>query len=311
MSFLVEIPQSAYPDDALARFSVKSDFDLENARAMMWMSQLAYETRWKDKIDKVLATWGLTELEVIDNEPGTAISRRTACAIVACGHGATIVAFAGTDPLKINDWITDFTPQPSTDDIHTGFQSAVDKIWQRITNAIKSAPATERALFFTGHSLGGALAIIAAQRAPSDPGIPAATAVYTFGSPRAGGPQFAGAYPMTLADSTYRLVHGNDLVATVPPSRLPPPAAFQHVGRCIQCKSGGRFDLSSPILPRGEDKPDFLESAKMGALDELRTLLAGQLFRQVGPGVVGWIVAVLPRQARDHVPASYFAALAR
>jgi hypothetical protein len=44
MSIFVELPRLAYPDNALDNFVATTDFKLENARAMMWLSQLAYET---------------------------------------------------------------------------------------------------------------------------------------------------------------------------------------------------------------------------------------------------------------------------
>jgi Lipase (class 3) len=305
MSFLVELPRSEYPDDAQDAFTVTAQFELENARAMMWMSQLAYETAHAGKVESILRAWGLSKREIIDNPPGTRLPLRTACAIVAGGRGATIVAFAGTDPLKINDWITDFNALPSADGIHTGFRAAVAAIWPRIAAAIANRPQAERALFLTGHSLGGALAIVAAAQASSDPQLQP-TAIYTYGSPRPGDTQFAGVYNPLLGDVTYRLVHGTDLVATVPPS----VSGFRHVGRAMQCSSDGRFDLQTPILPRDEDKPDFLASLFSSVSTELHALIAGNLFMPVGKGPLRQFLGILPRQIRDHVPPSYFTALA-
>ena len=54
-----------------------------------------------------------------------------------------------------------------------------------------------------------------------------ATAVYTFGSPRTGGSKFKTDYA-PLAERTFRLVDGDDIVAHVPP-RL--GGLFCHVGR--------------------------------------------------------------------------------
>jgi triacylglycerol lipase len=305
MSFLVELPRNQYPDDAQDAFTVTSQFGLENARAMMWLSQLAYETAHPGKIEDILRAWGLTRREIIDNPPATRLPLKTACAIVAGGRGATIVAFAGTDPLKINDWITDFNALPSADGIHTGFRAGLAAIWPRIAAAIANRPQTERALFFTGHSLGAALAIVAAAQALSDPQLQP-TAIYTYGCPRAGDRQFADAYNPALGDITFRLVHGTDLVPTVPPSLL----GFRHVGRAIQCSSGGRFDLQTPILPRDTDEPGFLASLFTSVGDELDALIAGKLFTPVGPGPLGQFIGILPRQIRDHLPPSYFAALA-
>ena len=57
MSFLVEILASAYPPDALNKFTGGSDFSLDNAGAMMWMSQLAYETASESKVKISSRSW--------------------------------------------------------------------------------------------------------------------------------------------------------------------------------------------------------------------------------------------------------------
>jgi triacylglycerol lipase len=306
MTFLVELPRNEYPNDAMDSFRAAPDFVLGNARAMMWMSQLAYETAHERKVDDILGAWKLTRRAVISNPVPLHLPLSTACAVAAGGRGATIVAFAGSDPLKINDWITDFRALPSPENTHTGFETAVAASWPLIAAAIAARPAAESAVVFTGHSLGGALAIIAAQRSMREPGVQA-TAVYTFGSPRPGGSQFAGAYTPALGDRTYRLVHGNDVVSTVPPSIT---GIFQHVGRCIQCASEGRFDLQTPLLSRNDDKPDFAENVFDSGRRDLLALLDGRVFFPVGPGLQGQLTGILPRIIRDHVPANYLRALA-
>lgn len=44
MSFLVAMARAHYHDNAFDAFTASSGYSLENARAMMWMSQLAYDT---------------------------------------------------------------------------------------------------------------------------------------------------------------------------------------------------------------------------------------------------------------------------
>ena len=314
MSFLVEMDRDRYPADALGSFAADK-FDpssgaaiLGAGRAMMWLSQLAYETANPQKISGpggILPAWGLAQRVLIDNPPDTALPLKTACAVVAGGRGATIVAFAGTDPLKINDWITDFDAFPSTAGIQTGFANAVDRIWPRLRAAIANPPAAERAVFFTGHSLGGALAIVAAERAMRELGVKA-TAVLTFGSPRPGDAQFASAYSPALGNATYRFVHGTDLVPTVGPSFV----GFRHVGNFIHCASGGRFDAATPMLPHGNDMPEFFDSGFKSVVVVVRRAFDGQLLAPLGSGALGTFLGLLPQQIRDHVPPSYFGALA-
>ena len=52
MSFLVRLPEATYRDDAFEHFTVDPEFTLGNAQAMMWLSQLAYETDDGKKIEE-------------------------------------------------------------------------------------------------------------------------------------------------------------------------------------------------------------------------------------------------------------------
>jgi triacylglycerol lipase len=128
---------------------------------MMWMSQLAYDTDDRPKVESVLDAWSLGLRAFVTNNPITGFPLGSACVVVAGGRGATIVSFAGTDPLKVSDWHTDLSALPSPDGLHRGFANALDSAWSPIEGAIAARPNTEQALFFTGHSLGGALALIA------------------------------------------------------------------------------------------------------------------------------------------------------
>jgi predicted lipase len=305
MSFLVELNRSAYPDNALDAFAVSAQFSLDNARAMMWLSQLAYETASESKVKSILDAWHLTLRAFKTNDPDTGFPPHSACVVVAGGHGATFVAFAGSDPLKIEDWITDFDAVKSAEDLHTGFQQAVETVWPDLKTVIGNRPASEQALFFTGHSLGGALAILAAARAIGDGAGAAATAVYTFGSPRTGGQTFFDNYTPQLGNSTFRLVDGTDVVPTVPPSLSDD---YLHVGRAVQCPTDGLF-AENQIMAPDQNKPDIVGDAIQAGLADIRAFAAFRLVRRIGPRLLDRFAALLPRMVRDHVPASYFRAL--
>ncbi len=153
------------------------------------------------------------------NDPGTGLPPHSACVVVAEGQGATFVTFAGSDPLKFQDWITDFSAMPSPSNLHSGFEQAVETVLPDIRMALGKRAAPNQTVFFTGHSLGGALAILAAWRISRLPNAPEIV-VYTFGSPRNGGQEFFNDYTPRLGDFTFRMVHGTDIVPTVPPTLL-------------------------------------------------------------------------------------------
>src|SRR5919198_5105667 len=90
--------------------------------------------------------------------------------------------------------------------------------------------------------------------------------------PRVGDNDFAQRYNDTLGATTYRLVHGTDIVAAVPPSRF----GFRHVGRLISCVRGSHF---APDQPTSEfsDEPQFGDSLISGLQQGVRDLFSLQL----------------------------------
>ena len=304
MSVFVALPRAAYPDNALDGFTATADFKLDNARAMMWLSQLAYETADESKVDDILKAWQLVKLGFASNDALTGLPPHSACVVVAEGHGATFVTFAGSDPAKPQDWVTDFEAMPSPDDLHSGFEKAVDTVWPLIQTAIAHRTAPSQPLFFSGHSLGGALAILAASRAPLEPNVQQVV-VYTFGSPRTGGEIFFDDYTPRLGDSTFRFVHGADIVPTVPLTLL---HVYRHVGQAVQCRSGGLFDGVAPMARDG-NMPSILDSAAQAGFADLGALVALQFVQGIGPGLRNELAGFLPRMVRDHVPQNYFRAL--
>lgn len=304
MSVFVRKDRNVYRRRALDSFQASSDFNLVDARAMMWLSQLAYETDDEPKVDSILSDWDLRKLGFRSNDPGTGLPPHSACVVVAEGPRATFVTFAGSDPLKFQDWITDFDAMPSPEHLHTGFEKAVETVLPDVQAALGKRVAPNQPVFFTGHSLGGALAILAAWRTSLLPNAPKIV-VYTFGSPRNGGPEFFNNYTPRLGDFTFRLVHGTDIVATVPPTSL---NVYRHVGRAVQCPSGGVFDGVLPMAPDG-NKPDLFESLRQGVFADVGALAAIQLIPILGGGLQNALERFLPRMIGDHVPDSYFRAL--
>jgi predicted alpha/beta hydrolase family esterase len=144
-----------------------------------------------------------------------------------------VLAFRGSEPKDGRDWITDFHFRPmevmSGLSVHSGFWRALNQVWlDKIMpniDLLRSKP-----LWITGHSLGGAIAVLAAMRLFRElPGGPTAQGVYTFGQPRASKLEFAAAYRASpLWDRTFRLINDEDVVSRVPPRVF----KYCHVGHC-------------------------------------------------------------------------------
>jgi triacylglycerol lipase len=311
MSMLVELPEGLYQRDVFAMFTAITPYSLGTARAMAWMSQLAYETAHPDKIKSICRLWDLDLLQIIanDNAGGSGLLKIHTRGVIVKGHGAVIMAFAGTDPLVPANWISDFdvglnvafntgsgrgvTPGP----VHRGFDRAFDAVSDQVTLAL--AERGTEPLLITGHSMGGALAVVAADHCLAENGV-RATAIYTFGMPRVGDEAFATRYNDSLGATTYRLVHGDDIVATVPPSRL----GFRHVGRLIGCARGGHF---APDQPASEfsNEPQFVSSLMSGLQQGLRDLFALRLQPTFRDDALGRMSGLLAPPIADHLPDRY------
>ncbi len=317
MSFFTKLPRERYAGDGFAGFDGRRDFNLGDGKAFAWMSQLAYETDEPEKIKDILRVWGLTPLGdgILAAEVNSVLPIASTRAVVAVGRGATIIAFAGTDPLVLANWISDFDIRIASTQVAEGFEAAAQCIWPRLQSLLDRPEAAGKK-FVTGHSLGGALAVVTADLiVKSGHGV---EAVYTFGMPRPGSNQFAIEYNERIGQRTYRVVHGDDLVPTVAPSGV----GFHHVGRYLRCDRGAKFTPEALATDPGSDSPPFVE----GISKDLTSLLHGPLstalstaarfklaaMLAIGSGPTGMradpggiAIELLPPRLRDHMPDRY------
>lgn len=136
-------------------------------------------------------------------------------------------------------------------EVHRGFRDSLAEVWdpdQGGTNGERLIAAGQKPLLwtlqqeaskpgtkflFTGHSLGGAQATLAAAyvslqnpaRSSRVTMLPNVASVVTFGSPKVGNSKFAEAFDRTLGPVTHSFEHNGDLVRAMPP--LP---SYRHVG---------------------------------------------------------------------------------
>ena len=122
-----------------------------------------------------------------------------------------ILAFRGTEPDEMSDVLADLNAFPSKGVsggwVHIGFQRELEKVWDAIKEH-RAEHATKK-LFITGHSLGGAMATLAASRFNL---IDKVECLYTYGSPRVGTRSFV----KSCKFLHYRHKNNNDIVTAVP-----------------------------------------------------------------------------------------------
>jgi triacylglycerol lipase len=307
VSTFVEIPPEQYSATAFANFNAAvTDLSIGNARAMMWFSQLAYETGQPETIDAVSKQWGFSTAVSFIKKKVDVVASFDTCGLLGERPDAIVLAFAGTDPGVWETLATDFNIRllPDTD-THIGFQTALNAAQPEIQQAVGRSQQTKKPLWIAGHSLGAALAGLAAQFADSKDGAP--KAVYVFGMPRAGGARFQAAYNNNagIGPVTYRFVHGLDVVARVPMSVL----GYRHVGRVLQCASGQKFDPAAPLSALGADDPPFSPELADTLKAGIEGALVGRVLSPPGPGTFGPLFRFLPQPIRDHLQDSYWTAL--
>jgi hypothetical protein len=120
------------------------------------------------------------------------------------------------------EWLDDFTIQPvpfaqGWGNTTQGFNSIYTQLIPGILAALgnlQNAGLPLTNIYITGHSLGAALAHLAA--AGIYIGLNAKSISYTYCGPRAGDPAFANSHDQTL--TTWRIFNTEDIVPTVPPA---------------------------------------------------------------------------------------------
>jgi hypothetical protein len=154
---------------------------------------------------------------------------------VADNDGSIVVAFRGSEsPTSLDgfkDWLltnannylilpegragTDFAAAGVGARFHKGFLEALEMVWEPLLAAVNEAhKIKERPLWVTGHSLGGALALLAAWRFQRS--FVSVQEIVTFGAPMIGNDAAAKAFEQEFSGKIYRFVDLEDVVPHLP-----------------------------------------------------------------------------------------------
>ena len=248
-----------------------NSFDMVNAWWLIEASTLVYGE--PDFVtERFQKNAGLTEVKFFEDIT-------TQC-FVASNDKFAIVAFRGSegrlregdsDPGYIlADWVANFNFLPEQWDrggkVHRGFKTALSEVWTSLEIHISNLHQNNLKIWLTGHSLGAALATLAADRFGNVQGL------YTFGSPRVGDRDFEKEYKV----NTYRFVNNSDIVTRVPPSSM-----YCHVGELRYIDSQGIIHNNTNRWESWSDEIQDKIKIAFNALSQTRKGFTGVLLEPI------------------------------
>ena len=158
--------------------------------------------------------------------------------------------------------------------VHRGFKNSLDEVWDDLIILIEKMRRKGVKIWFGGHSLGAALATLAADRYSNTAGV------YTIGSPRVGDSDFRDRYHV----QNYRIVNNSDIVTKVPPAGF-----YRHVGEIRYIDGHGSVHDRIP-----ESEKENIEIKH----EPRDNYISDNQFR-------GGLQGLVPDAFRDHVPLIY------
>lgn len=253
--------------DAAGHWPFEPQAAVASSRNVWWMAEhalLAYANH--DDVVSALALHGYEATVLHD-------SGSSGHAYLALAPDHAVLAFRGTEVLNpgdapskfidvARDWLVDarFAQVLLTGGgrAHGGFHAALAALWPQLEPWLASVPRW----WCTGHSLGGALAALAALRLQRAGHTVAG--IITFGQPRCGDldtAQALNALPML------RIVNACDLVPRLPPARL----GFKHGGQRLHLDAGNLRGYGATLRAHLRELPRNLRHG-LGALTPIELI---------------------------------------
>jgi triacylglycerol lipase len=203
-------------------FQLTAEFSPQQAYLMLLAAFLSHADA--ARIEQQLARWGFGHYRLFGRD-----------SLGAYGYAAeherfALIAFRGTETVLGGQRNTELLLQPAdslgiSGNVHSGYQALIGSFHDAILTTLAASADAAKPIFLTGHSLGGALALIEAM-ALDHANYPIA-AVYGFGHPRVGDERFRRAVEQRLSGRYYRIDTPRDVAPHVPPTQASAQAFAQ------------------------------------------------------------------------------------
>jgi mRNA-degrading endonuclease YafQ of YafQ-DinJ toxin-antitoxin module len=288
-------------------------FELSNAWWLVQASLLAYDGTRSAK--EIFQNAGFT-VQFLENK-----TTSTQCYILE-KEDFVIVAFRGSQVKNVKtnlqdiiiDWMTDgnldLVPFNITGDfpvhlngkVHKGFRKAFNSIWNKssrknvnLAKVFQTLSEKGKPVWFTGHSLGAALATLAAGCYQGN-----VQGLYTFGSPRVGDRDFVEALTEKLSIvEVYRFIYKDDIVTKVPLIDLD-LEVYKHIGIVEYINNDEVIEVSpNPIIKLAHD----LKTTVKNLLSELGQIVMGEQEIKLRAKLVSEVlITIAPTGIPNHAP---------
>ena len=215
------------------------------------ISEIAYMT--PEKSAPAFKKLGFTKTEFIDVDGSQAyVLWNTKDIVIAC---------RGTEPTEFKDIKADLQiklvkPAFGAGKVHYGFKESTDDIWPELLIKIP-AIYKKQTVWCTGHSLGGAMATLIANRLNEDDAMPDLEAVFSYGSPMTGTKEFV----QGMRVKHHRWVNGADIVPKVP------GAWYEHHGELHYMNHWGNVREMTAVQRFKDQMRGFIYGWKQGLIN--------------------------------------------
>lgn len=191
------------------------------------LAKIAYKTQAESK--PTVHELGYTKSVLVDHNGAECLIVENSERVVLC--------FRGTEPKEFSDIKADLKAWKRHSEtegmVHAGFYGYLERIWEQVEAFVNTPARKDKELYICGHSLGGAMATLAASRLQDR-----VVACYTYGSPRVGG----SVWHANCSFKHYRYVNNNDVVPRVPLWIM----GFRHYGELVYINYYGNIRKLTP-----------------------------------------------------------------